>query len=168
MDTSASGKLRNLTSIYLLKGNQILLLYRQGSRVVNNVWVSSAGGHFEQEELNDARRCVLRELKEELNITEQDLEAVKLRYVTLYHNTKDLRQNYYFFARLKDDVSLDFTSNEGIVSWFDLDQISDLNMPFTSKWVMDHYVKEGQFTDKFYTGISSNDKMFFHELTEFD
>lgn len=42
------GKLRNMTSVYLRKGDRILLLYRQGGRVVNDVWVGSAGGHFEE------------------------------------------------------------------------------------------------------------------------
>lgn len=42
------GKLRNMTSIYISKGNRMLLLYRQGGKVVNNVWVGSAGGHFEK------------------------------------------------------------------------------------------------------------------------
>lgn len=41
------GKLRNMTSIYLFKGKKVLLLYRQGGRVVNNVWTGSAGGHLE-------------------------------------------------------------------------------------------------------------------------
>ena len=45
------GKLRNMTAIYLLKGDKILLLFRQGGRVVNNVWTGSAGGHFEEFEL---------------------------------------------------------------------------------------------------------------------
>ena len=49
-----NGKLRNMTGIYLLKGDKILLLYRQGGKVVNNVWTASAGGHFEKDELNDA------------------------------------------------------------------------------------------------------------------
>ena len=40
------GKLRNMTSVYLSKGERMLLLFRQGGRVVNNVWVGSAGGHF--------------------------------------------------------------------------------------------------------------------------
>ena len=35
------GKLRNMTSVYLLKGERVLLLYRQGGRVVNNVWTGS-------------------------------------------------------------------------------------------------------------------------------
>lgn len=53
------GKLRNMTSVYLSKEDKMLLLFRQGGRVVNNVWTGSAGGHFETFELNDARACVL-------------------------------------------------------------------------------------------------------------
>ena len=46
------GKLRNMTSIYITSEDNMLLLFRQGSRVANNVWVGSAGGHFENFELN--------------------------------------------------------------------------------------------------------------------
>lgn len=42
------GKLRNMTSLYLLCGNEMLLLYRRGSKVVNDLWIGSAGGHFEK------------------------------------------------------------------------------------------------------------------------
>ena len=42
------GKLRNMTSIYLFRGQEVLLLFRQGSRVVNDVWLGTAGGHFEE------------------------------------------------------------------------------------------------------------------------
>ncbi len=51
----ADGKLRNMSSIYIEKADKMLLLYRQGGRVVNDVWVGSAGGHFEEYELNNAR-----------------------------------------------------------------------------------------------------------------
>ena len=54
---------------YLSKSNKMLLLYRQGSSVVNNLWIGSAGGHFEKDELNDAGACVLRELEEETGLT---------------------------------------------------------------------------------------------------
>lgn len=62
------GKLRNMTSVYITNKskNKMLLLFRQGGKVVNNVWVGAAGGHFEECELNDAKACVLRELEEEL------------------------------------------------------------------------------------------------------
>ena len=168
MNTKTSGKLKHLTSIYLLKDDHILLLYRQGSRVVNNVWVSSAGGHFENEELNDAKACVLRELNEELGLTESDLNSLQLRYVTLYHNSKDLRQNYYFFAYLNEDAEYSLKSNEGLLKWYDLNEISELEMPFTSRKVTEHFVKEGRFTDLFYAGISTGNEMIFHVLNEFE
>ena len=50
------GRLRNMASVYITNGDRMLLLYRQGGRVVNDVWVGSAGGHFEACELND---CLL-------------------------------------------------------------------------------------------------------------
>ena len=50
-----TAKLRNMTSLYIFKGDKALLLYRQGSRVVNDMWIGSAGGHFEPEELNYAK-----------------------------------------------------------------------------------------------------------------
>lgn len=78
-----NGKLRNMSAIYIMYEKKILLLYRQGDRVVNNVWIASAGGHFEGYELNNARACVLRELKEEIGITENSLKNIEMRYVTL-------------------------------------------------------------------------------------
>ena len=48
-----TAKLRNMTSLYIFKGDKALLLYRQGSRVVNDMWIGSAGGHFEPEELTE-------------------------------------------------------------------------------------------------------------------
>jgi len=71
------GKLRNMTAVYLFKVKKVLLLYRQGGKVVNNVWTGSAGGHFENYELNDARACV-RELNEELGLQPEDIAGLTL------------------------------------------------------------------------------------------
>ena len=76
------GKLRNMTSVYLTGEQGILCLYRIGSRVANNKYIGSAGGHFEKEELNDARACILREMGEELGITEADVDDLRMRYIT--------------------------------------------------------------------------------------
>ncbi len=75
--------MRNMSCVYLIKDERILLLFRQGGRIVNNVWIGSAGGHFEDYELNDAKACVLRELQEELGIGSNDIEELSLRYITL-------------------------------------------------------------------------------------
>ena len=160
------GKLRNMTSVYLTYKDRILLLYRQGSRVVNDKWIGSAGGHFEPSELNDAYACVIRELREELGITDDMLEKIELRYLTIYNKPEELRQNYYFFAQLKDDSVIN-TSNEGQLKWFDIEEILTLDMPFTSKMVTNHWVKQGRYTNCFYGGVATDNDMVFLEMKEF-
>lgn len=159
------GRLQNMTSIYLFRDNKVLLLYRQGSRVVNNVWTGSAGGHFEEFELNDARACVLRELNEETGITEDELSNLELKYITLRNTNGEIRQNYYFFARMNTDISV--SSNEGILRWFSIDEIGDLEMPFTAKYVLRHYLSEGMRNDRIYGGVAAKDGVIFTELDDF-
>lgn len=161
------GKLRNMASLYISKGDKMLLLYRQGSRVVNNLWIGSAGGHFEADELNDARGCVLRELQEELGITENEIENLRLRYVTLRRSKGEIRQNYYFFADLKEGVEEGFFSNEGVSRWFPLSELTSLEMPFTAKYVVEHYLDVGSKTDVVYGGIADGEKVVFAEMPEF-
>ena len=160
------GKLRNMTSVYLTYNDKVLLLFRQGSRVVNDKWIGSAGGHFEPSELNDAYACAIRELKEELGVTADMLEKIELRYLTIYNKSEELRQNYYFFATLKTD-DIELKSNEGTLKWFSIEDILTLDMPFTSKKVTDHWVKEGRYTDKFYGGVATFGDMVFVEMNEF-
>ena len=160
------GKLRNMTGIYLLKGDKILLLYRQGGKVVNNVWTASAGGHFEKDELNDAKACAIRELNEELGLSEDDVEDMKFRYIALRNVIGESRQNYYFFAELKDSVDENLHSNEGECKWFSLDEIGDLEMPITAKYVMEHYCKVGRFTNEVYVGVTYPDRIEMNVLVE--
>ena len=135
----------------------MLLLYREGGRVVNNVWTGSAGGHFEEYELNDAKACVVREMEEELGLKSDDIEGLTLRYVTLRYTKGEIRQNYYFFANLKDNVNDYLQSNEGICKWFSIDEITHLEMPFTAKYVVEHYYSVGCMTDKLYVGVTTNE-----------
>ncbi len=161
-----TGKLRNMTAIYLFKRDKVLLLFKRGGRVVSNVWTGSAGGHFEENELNDARTCVMRELKEELGLSESDIENFAFRYVTLRRTNGEIRQNYYFFADLCENVSEDLASTEGTVKWFPIEEIRSLEMPFTAKYVIEHYCAIGRFTDKLYTGVTNKEGVEFIELAE--
>ena len=159
-----TGKLRNMASLYLLRGEEILLLYRQGNSIVSNLWIGSAGGHFEPSELNDAKACVLRELKEELDLDFDALTDLQLRYVTLRYTDREIRQNYYFFAKLSSDIGKVPVSTEGRCQWFSLSAIQDLPMPFTAKYMIDHYLNEGRFTDHLYGGIANKRDVIFHRL----
>lgn len=159
-------KMRNMASIYLLCGDRILLLYRQGSRIVNDLWVASAGGHFEPEELNEPRICALREMKEELSLGEDALGELHLRYITLRNYKGEVRQNFYFFADLLPEHADGLTSNEGTLRWFGLDEIAGLEMPFSAKFMLEHYLAVGRYTDLLYGGVSNGTSIVFTELNE--
>ena len=161
-----NGKLRNMATVYIKKGSKMLLLDRIGSRVVKRSWCG-VGGHFEPEEVNDAKTAVLREMNEEIGLTEKDLYNLDLRYIALRLVKDELRINYYFFADLKEDVDREFSSNEGISRWFDFSELSSLEMPFTSKYVIQHYLEVGCKTDMIYGGIADGEKVVFIEMTEF-
>ena len=159
-----TGKLRKMASVYLRKGDNLLLLYRQGASIVSNMWIGSAGGHFENDELNDARACMLRELKEELQINEESLHNISLRYITLRYTDGEIRHNYYFFADLSDDVIHLPESCEGKTQWFNMEELSSIVMPFTARFVIDHYLTTGQFNDALYGGIADQHQVHFHKL----
>lgn len=159
------GKLRNMTSLYLVRDAEVLCLYRIGSRVANNKYIGSAGGHFEKEELNDPKACVLREMEEELGLREEELEGLTLRYITCRLKDGEIRQNYYFFARLKEDRTL--TSTEGNLRWVSFEEIPGLDMPVSAKHMILHYIEKGRHTDKVYAGITEEAGTHFVEMREF-
>ena len=161
-----TGTLRNMTAIYLTRGDKVLLLYRQGSKVVSDVWIGAAGGHFEECELNNPRACVLRELREELGITEEMLSGLKLRYIVLRGAKDEIRQNYYFFAELKEGVG-ELSSNEGELRWFSFEELSGITMPLSTRGAIEHYLGEGRYNDKVYAGVADGEKVFFTEIVEF-
>ena len=161
-----NGKLRNMTSVYLTGEKGILCLYRIGSRVANNKYIGSAGGHFEKEELNDARACALREMQEEIGLTESDVDGLKLRYITLRLKNGEIRQNYYFFGKLKTERTLE--STEGNLQWFSYEKAAELHMPASAKHMMLHYLKTGRFDNHLYAGITDDAGTRFVIMKEFE
>lgn len=158
-------KLRNMTSIYLVDDAGILCLYRMGSRVANNLYIGSAGGHFEEDELNDPKKCVLREMKEELGLTEDDVEGLRLRYITHRLKNGEIRQNYYFFARLREKIELE--STEGRLEWVRYEDVPKLDMLVSAKHMILHYLVEGRYNDTLYAGITEESGTGFVPMREF-
>ena len=158
-------KLRNMTSLYLVNDVGALCLYRIGSRVADHKYIGSAGGHFEKDELNDPKMCVLREMKEELGLTEADVEGLTLRYITHRLKNGEIRQNYYFFARLKEERPL--TSTEGQLRWVPYEEIPGLEMPVSAKDMILHYLKEGRYTDHLYCGVTEESGTRFVVMKDF-
>jgi len=158
--------LRNLTTVYITVNNKMLLLYRVGSRVVQPSWCG-IGGHFEKDELNNPKACVLRELFEEIGITEKDIGTLKLKYITLRKKNNEVRQNYYYFTELYN-TEIDINEcDEGILEWVDINEILDREMPFTAKECLKHYLKLGKDDNKLYAGMATENGVDFVELREF-
>lgn len=160
------GRLRNMATVYLMYQDKVLLLYKENSRVVHNAWVGSAGGHFEECELNDARACVLRELEEELSLTESDIQDLSLKYVCQRYVNGEIRINYYYFATLQE-YQEDIPSNEGITAWYPLEEVLELTMPYTAKSMLEHYLQTGRYTDRIYGGIAGDECFTFTEFKQF-
>lgn len=156
-----------MASVFLICGNSILLLYRENSSVIDDSWIASAGGHLEENEINDSKACAMRELYEELGVTENDICDLSLRYVTLRRTNKEIRLNYYFFAELKNGIEMNLKSNEGQLKWFSLNEIKELKMPFTAKYVMEHWIDIGKNTTDIYGGIADGEKVVFTEMPAF-
>ena len=161
------GKLRNMVSLYLTVGERMLLLYRIGSRVVKSPVWCGIGGHFEKDELNDARAALLREVYEEIGLEERDLEDLRLRYITLRRVDGEIRLNYYFFATLAEGVNVTDTCNEGILEWVPLPEVCGRDMPYTAGYVVRHYLETGRYEDKLYCGAAVREGVRFPELEVF-
>ncbi len=161
-----TGKLRSMTAIYISRGREMLLLYRVGSRVIAPSFVG-IGGHFEPEELSDARACVLREMREEIGLEENDLENLSMRYAMQRLKNGEIRQNYYFFADLKDGVQMDLATGEGRAQWVDESEILHKDMPVTAKFMLEHYLSVGRYTSCLYAGATTETGAVFTELKEF-
>lgn len=160
------GKLRNMATIYIIDNGKMLMLYRIGSCVVSPSWCG-IGGHFEKDELNDAKAAVLREMYEEIGITENDIYNFTFKYVTLRRKNNEIRQNYYFFANLKENSVLKSKCDEGNLEWTVLKDVLKKDMPFTAKGMLEHYMSTGRFDDKIYGGITTSRGVFFEEMDEF-
>lgn len=159
------GRLRCMTAIYLTYNGEYYLLYRQGGSIVTDCYTGTAGGHFEPNELNDARACVLRELFEETGLTENDICGLQMRYITQRLKNGEIRQNYYFFAELKEPAAL--KSTEGEIRSFRPEEIMRLEMPFSAACMLRHYLTEGCNTDLLYCGATTENGISFTPLTEF-
>ena len=160
------GKLRPMTAVYITRGEEILLLYRVGSRVVAPSYCG-VGGHFEKEELCDARACVLREMREEIGLVEEDLTGMKMRYVTLRLKNGEIRENYYFFAELRPGTEIAGTCGEGSLEWADMNSVLQRKMPHTAFYMLEHYLKEGRYTDLLYGGVTTENGVVFTPMQEF-
>ena len=160
--------LRNMTAIYLRNEDDLLMLHRTGSRVVENGRWCGIGGHFEEQELNDPQQCVLRELFEETGIRENDISHLRLRYITMRFKKQEVRQNYYFFAQMKNRPPSLPECDEGYLCWVPMSEVLQLPMPCSAYHCCRHFLEVGQFDANLYGGIATVNGIQFVKMKEFD
>ena len=138
-------RLRNMATIYIQSGDEMLLIRRVGSRLFKGAIWSGVGGHFELPEAGDPLRCVLRELHEETGLGEQDVSGLALRYITLRKAGDEIRQQYIFFAHLREGVPCRIPNSccEGDLRWVRTGDLFDRRMSLTNESCLRHYLNRG-------------------------
>lgn len=165
-------KLRNMTSVYIFNDDMLLLMKREGSSLFSKPVYCGIGGHFEESELNKPHDCCLRELYEEANIKRDDIDKFSLKYITIRRKNDEIRQQYIFFAELKNkNISLPLC-DEGELRWIKTHEIFSFPMSVTNEKCLKHYFDYGK-DDKFvYTASVSAENdipcVNFTALIEFD
>lgn len=157
-------RLRNMTSLYIVLEDGLLLL-RRNSGIAKNLCTGTAGGHFEPKEMNDPFACLLRETKEELGLKPEDFSEINLRYIALKAVPGEVRQNYYYFAKLREPQKAEsLVSNEGELTKIKFEDILALPMPFCPKFVLDHWLSVGRFDKKLYGGTAEENDLKFSPM----
>ena len=156
----------NTTLCYLERGEEYLMLHRtkKENDLNHDKWIG-VGGKFEENE--SPEECLLREVREETGLTEESLEELRLRYITLRMKNGEIRQNYYFFAGLKPGAAVRGTCDEGRLEWVPYDSVLKREMPFTAKTVLRHYLRVGCRTRCIYGSVTEAEDSAFTELAEF-
>ena len=161
--------IKNMAGIYIIDDNKILMMKRTKKDSFGEYY--SVGGKFIESELNDPKKCVLRELKEESGIEETDLNNICLKYIAFRNNGKNISQNYLFFATLKNKNKVLSYCSEGIFEWIGLAEVFNINLPVTSRFCLKHYFEKGYKNNSVYlsagTNISGFGEYIFTELLEF-
>jgi 8-oxo-dGTP diphosphatase len=115
--------MKNTTLCYIKKDDKYLLLHRTKKKDDPNEgkWIG-VGGHIEEGE--SPEECLLREVKEETNLT-----LTSYRYRALITFVSDIyeTENMYLYTADSFEGELDYTCDEGELEWISKDVI--LNLP---------------------------------------
>lgn len=153
-----TGFQKNSFTIFLVNEGRILVKCI-GNKLISPSWFSS-GGNFEDDNLAFVRHKMFCEY----NITVDDLEDPKLRYVTLRWGDGVLRQNFFYFAEAKNDLNVNFVGND---KWIPFDELLKMEMPKTVHSVLMHYLDVGRSNERVYCGVVKQKGVAISELEEF-
>ena len=116
--------MKNTTLCYIKKDDKYLLLHRTKKKDDPNEgkWIG-VGGHIEDGE--SPEECLLREVKEETNLT---LTSYRYRALITFVSDVYETENMYLFTADAFDGELDYACDEGELEWVSKDKLLDLPM----------------------------------------
>jgi 8-oxo-dGTP diphosphatase len=53
------------------------------------------------------------------------------------------------------------------IKGFSIEEVRKLEMPYTAKYVMEHYLEKGRYTAEMYVGVANGEKVEFVHFPEF-
>jgi 8-oxo-dGTP diphosphatase len=134
-------KLRLLSTAVLFNENDLLMMKRSPNRTLSPGMWAAVGGHVEPYEIADPRAACLREIEEETGLPESDIRDLTLRYILIRLRGSEVRQQFVYFGRTAGRALGETT--EGELHWIPLEQVSDRNIPYIYRAVLEHYFRNG-------------------------
>ncbi len=143
--------LRTLATAFITNSNRILLMKRNRERkFAPGIW-AAVGGHLEPDELNTPRTACLREIHEEIGLSEDDLHYLDLKYIILRKSILEIRIQYVFFGKT-DQVKTKQTE-EGKMYWIEESELFNREMTYTTKMTLKHYIENRKWLKKIIVGV---------------
>lgn len=116
------------------------------------IW-AGVGGHVEPYEINNPKEACLREVFEETGIGEDDIEDLKLKYITLRRSKDEIRIQYIYFAHSKTRNVIQ--TDEGELFWINKKELLKKDLSVTAMETLKHYTSYGDSIDDILVGTVS-------------
>ena len=149
--TSQSLVIRHMACAYIWNGSNVLMLQKTSqSKLFPGMWVP-VGGHIKPEEFKTPKVSCVREIQEETGLTEDKLSNLCARYITVRRKKDEIRIQHIFCGRSNSYDVVD--SDEGELVWIPEKEILSLEMSYTNKAMLKHYLKIGMNDNLLYLGV---------------
>jgi 8-oxo-dGTP diphosphatase len=90
--------------------------------------------------MSDPAACALRELWEETGLTPDDIDNLRLRYITTRLAGDEIRQQYIFFATLRTKKPQLTPCGAGQLHWIPITELFNRRMGLSNTQCLTHYL----------------------------
>lgn len=146
--------LRTMVTAFIFNKENVLFMKRAlDRRFMPGRW-APVGGHIESEEINNPMKSCLREINEETGLEISDLSDIRLKYIVHRRRENEIRIQYVYFG---ESHKTEVTHNEeGELFWLRIDDVLNLELSPTIRFLLSHYLESGQDTQDVLIGTVSN------------